>query len=302
MLKHIRIPLSIIILLFSVNVVFADVLYESLLLNSSGGVLNGTSWPSLNDGLIIVDDIVVPQEGWQLDTVSNYFSVLGSPEADSAFFVVFSKDLGNVNPMLYATKVPVTIEIEEFTDSQNGQTRTAYRHDASNLNLILSAGEYWIGLSPIADSYAINWMAWGSYTSNGERPLCYDIMQNAYVGLTFWTGPDQMLKIEGSIANSTDEIIQENPFIQLSQNYPNPFNPSTKISFSLQTSSDVELDIYNSKGQRVSTLFNGYLNNGDHSFVWNGVDDNQNKLSSGVYFYRVKTNHQSIMKKMLLMK
>ena len=52
-------------------------------------------------------------------------------------------------------------------------------------------------------------------------------------------------------------------------NYPNPFNPSTTISFSVaQTSSFVNLEIYNMKGQKVKQLVNGPLSAGRHCVVW----------------------------------
>jgi len=86
-------------------------------------------------------------------------------------------------------------------------------------------------------------------------------------------------------------------------NYPNPFNPTTTISFSvLQTSSFVTLGIYNLKGQKVKTLINETLAAGEHSVVWDGRDENNKSVSSGVYFYRLKTRQQVITKKMLLIK
>jgi len=90
----------------------------------------------------------------------------------------------------------------------------------------------------------------------------------------------------------------------LSGNYPNPFNPTTTISFEISGSSPqkIELTIYNTKGQKVKTLLNENLQSGKHSIVWNGVDDNGKLLSSGVYFYRLKTNSGSQTRKMILMK
>jgi len=84
--------------------------------------------------------------------------------------------------------------------------------------------------------------------------------------------------------------------------YPNPFNPETTISFNLSSPNLTELYIYNQKGQKVKTLFSGNLESGNHKFVWNGQDDNGNSVSSGLYFYRMKSGKYSSTKKMILMK
>ena len=68
-------------------------------------------------------------------------------------------------------------------------------------------------------------------------------------------------------------------------NYPNPFNPETTFRFSIaHTNSYVELSIYNIKGQKVRTLINREMNVGYHNVIWNGKDDNNKNVSSGIYF------------------
>jgi hypothetical protein len=89
---------------------------------------------------------------------------------------------------------------------------------------------------------------------------------------------------------------------ELEGNYPNPFNPSTKISFALSEPGNVTLEVYNIKGEKVKTLFEGELNAQYHSVEWNGKDANQKPVSSGIYFYKMKTANYSAMKKMILMK
>nr|HPR17847.1 choice-of-anchor D domain-containing protein [Candidatus Cloacimonadota bacterium] len=86
------------------------------------------------------------------------------------------------------------------------------------------------------------------------------------------------------------------------QNFPNPFNPSTTINFSLAESGRVKLSIYNMKGERVKTLMNTELVPDNYSVVWNGIDDNGKKVSSGVYMYQFQTKNVNEIKKMLLIK
>lgn len=84
--------------------------------------------------------------------------------------------------------------------------------------------------------------------------------------------------------------------------FPNPFNPSTTISFNLSAKSDVSLNIYNVKGEKVKELVNEVLPAGKHAVVWNGKDDNEKQVSSGVYFYKMKSGNYRKTKKMLLLK
>jgi len=93
----------------------------------------------------------------------------------------------------------------------------------------------------------------------------------------------------------------------MSQNYPNPFNPSTEIKFSVPRAANVKIYIYNSIGKLVKTLANGELSIGNYSVKWNGDDDYNNRVASGVYFYRfiASTPGQPdyvVTKKMMLLK
>ncbi len=86
-------------------------------------------------------------------------------------------------------------------------------------------------------------------------------------------------------------------------NYPNPFNPETTISFKLpDDKTDVELSVYNIKGQRVKTLVNDSFDSGTHSIIWNGTDSSSKKVGSGLYFYKLTTDNKSIIGKMIMMK
>jgi flagellar hook assembly protein FlgD len=64
----------------------------------------------------------------------------------------------------------------------------------------------------------------------------------------------------------------------------------------------VNIEIYNIKGQRVKTLVSEDMEAGNHSLVWNGRDNNNNPVSSGVYFYKMVTGKYTSTKKMILMK
>jgi hypothetical protein len=88
----------------------------------------------------------------------------------------------------------------------------------------------------------------------------------------------------------------------LNQNYPNPFNPTTNISYELQQAQPVVLQVYNTKGQLVKTLVNETQTEGVHNVVWNGDDNSGNSVTSGVYFYKMKSSTFESARKMILMK
>ncbi|MBI9030811.1 T9SS type A sorting domain-containing protein [bacterium] len=90
--------------------------------------------------------------------------------------------------------------------------------------------------------------------------------------------------------------------MSLMQNYPNPFNPETNISFQVPNYGQVRVDIYNIKGQKVKSLVNDRFNAGRHSVVWNGKDDNNKQVASGIYLYKMRSGKYSSTKKMILMK
>ncbi len=85
--------------------------------------------------------------------------------------------------------------------------------------------------------------------------------------------------------------------VELAQNYPNPFNPTTQISFLLQQSEQIRLEVHNSTGQKIREIFNGLKGAGSHTFAFDAGG-----LASGVYYYTLTTPSFSQTKKMLLIK
>lgn len=85
-------------------------------------------------------------------------------------------------------------------------------------------------------------------------------------------------------------------------NYPNPFNPATTIEFNLPVSANCTLKIYNLKGELVKILLAENLDEGLHTLIWDGRDENNRSASSGVYFYRISAREKQITNRMILLK
>lgn len=146
---------------------------------------------------------------------------------------------------------------------------------------------------------------WGNYTYNG------------YVGLypgTVWDSggfPFEKLTVgDGTWVgdwNNAGEPLEEWITVQgdapvpeacsLMQNYPNPFNPTTKMQFALPEAGIVNLKVYNTGGQLVNTLVDGYRNAGWHEVTWDATN-----LTTGLYIYRLEVGGKAFSQKAILVK
>ncbi len=139
---------------------------------------------------------------------------------------------------------------------------------------------------------------------NGSNTV-YSIWHDYRSGNTY----NSIYNLYAQKINVSETGIFENNTIKQSENlfsnYPNPFNPSTTISFNLsnEQNQQVDLSIYNLKGQKVKTfLINPSTDLPVNSVTWNGEDDNGKSVSSGIYFYKLKTGNFEQSKKMLMIK
>ena len=100
---------------------------------------------------------------------------------------------------------------------------------------------------------------------------------------------------------NADEPPLPNEFV-VHQNYPNPFNPTTQIRYVLPKAEHVQIVIYNLYGQAVKTVVSEYQKPGFHSVIWDGTSNEGDRVSSGLYYYKVTAGNDSRTKKMIYMK
>jgi len=116
--------------------------------------------------------------------------------------------------------------------------------------------------------------------------------------------------VEVLIGTAVDDNNTNPALPYLTQNYPNPFNSSTTISFNFsneqnQQNEQTRLDIYNMKGQKVKTfpvILSPESSLGKGSITWNGTNENNNPVPSGIYFYKLSSGEYTSTKKMILMR
>jgi hypothetical protein len=114
------------------------------------------------------------------------------------------------------------------------------------------------------------------------------------------SGNESLPSIEANVLISIVDNISEIPTeYALAQNYPNPFNPVTEIKFKIPKNSFVSLKIYNLLGQEIRSLINENKTPGIYRISWDGRDRYGQLVKSGVYFYHLKSENFSQIKKMI---
>jgi len=134
--------------------------------------------------------------------------------------------------------------------------------------------------------------SWGSYAI-GDGP----VGQNDGGNIKFME-----LSITFALSTGMENPVATPVLSILKQNYPNPFNSETSITVNLPKSGKADLSIYNTKGQLVKTLVNGFVFKGEQKLTWKGTDNYGNVVAGGLYFYKLKCDGKTETRKMMLIK
>ena len=144
----------------------------------------------------------------------------------------------------------------------------------------------------------------GIIDSELQNPI-YTFPDNGNYSVTLYaynsTSSDVIIKENFVVVANLEDQIEVSPS-NLFSPYPNPFNPETNITFYLDANSRAELKINNLKGQFVKKLCNENLEKGLHKFIWDGKDEKNKKVSSGIYFVQLLTSEYQFSKKVILLK
>ncbi|MBN2287879.1 MAG: fibronectin type III domain-containing protein [Candidatus Glassbacteria bacterium] len=190
-----------------------------------------------------------------------------------------------------------------YVEAKRGDTRSA------PLAAVTDDRGYWnVNLANLktAEGLVYEWSA-------GDELRVTAIYRDA--SLTFRTlvtgeSPQNIIRVDdtGTGTASKNEVSRVSlpKAFALGQNFPNPFNPSTTIAFDIPDTREegvsVELNVYNIRGQLVRSLVNDVKKPGHYAIQWNGLNENGEVVSSGVYFYRIKAGEFTSTRKMVLLK
>ena len=136
-----------------------------------------------------------------------------------------------------------------------------------------------------------------------SEPMAVEFQGKIYVmgGKDFQGNVVSEIEIFPASVTSVEDQINPGDFV-LDQNYPNPFNPVTTIKYSLPEASFTQVIVYNSIGEETIKLVNEIKSPGNYTVKWNGETSSGNIAPSGVYFYKLITKNNTIVKKMTLLK
>ncbi len=182
------------------------------------------------------------------------------------------------DPLILATNADAPSgPFGEFTISSDGTSDNAIRVDDEHSGVSYSGGDP------------------GTVFAAGER---LDFVRGVvwYTFSNFKLEPGSFDDI-GMVINTANEEDGLPATFTLDQNYPNPFNPSTQITYSIASSGQVLLEVFDVLGRQVATLVNTNQSVGTHTVTFDATD-----LSSGLYIYRLSSGSKLQTKKMLLMK
>ncbi|MEI6090476.1 MAG: FlgD immunoglobulin-like domain containing protein [bacterium] len=101
---------------------------------------------------------------------------------------------------------------------------------------------------------------------------------------------------------SVNEPNQSLSGLAVTGNYPNPFQEQTNIEFEISSIGNVEVIIYDNRGNQIQKLECTNCQIGKNSLPWNCIDKNNNRVESGTYYYEVRFNSEVLTKKMILVK
>ncbi|MBT3254364.1 MAG: T9SS type A sorting domain-containing protein [Candidatus Marinimicrobia bacterium] len=202
---------------------------------------------------------------------------------DHGLYTNYTADMDIVEGVVYRTFgnsiVPINEDLSLNSARAIGNISGIYSHSVSNNNILIGSSDF---VAP--DLVSI-------LSLDGQELASFN------VGAL----PSQMVYYSPDIV-STDEVIGAPSSFSLGNNYPNPFNPSTSIPFSLQSSGDVRLSIFDINGRIVATLIESHLTAGNYISNWDGTNRQGKAVSSGIYYAILHSNSQSSSIKLNLIK
>ncbi|RLC53723.1 MAG: hypothetical protein DRH79_02830 [Candidatus Cloacimonadota bacterium] len=243
---------------------------------------------------------------------------------------MYSMKCGGLDELSYSNFVYAALvmpEVELATNStvrfhhwmEVGANNNGMTWDGGLIEISVDGGE-WEQVTPVGGYPCVMLNMPTSPFAEGTEVFAGNInWEEVEIDLSEYSGMAQLRFVLGSAGLVTgegwyiDDIyytsptgISDNSIIpvatSLNGNFPNPFNPSTTITYSLSNETNVNIEIYNMKGQKVRTLKNEEQTAGDYNVVWNGKDDSSKSTASGVYFYKMQAGNYQQTKKMILMK
>lgn len=225
-----------------------------------------------------------------------YESALSWEEAD---LVIVDGEVTDINIDL------LPLEEEDGTNAVYGTITDDTGNPISGVSVIIynSFGEN-IGttLTDVSGSYRIENLIGGTYSIKTDKIFYTSANSEIVINEVFGeVESDLLMNPTGATAIEEEYIPNRKAFLKGS--YPNPFNPVTTIDFSVtEDNTPVRISIFNVNGKLIKTLTESEFNKGSYSVNWNGLNQNGEDVTSGIYFSVLDTGNETSKIKMLLIK
>ncbi|MGB5849248.1 MAG: alpha-amylase family glycosyl hydrolase, partial [Ignavibacteriaceae bacterium] len=196
--------------------------------------------------------------------------------------------------------------LRPYTDS-NGLTVVNFSGTSQSVSLDLTNTnlKFTGGFDPGA-TYWVNDLYNGTSTQSlGSDLSDFNVSLSSYGSAVYTISTQEemvFLPVIPPIVSVDDQAADIPEDYNLFQNYPNPFNPSTTIRYSVVEPGNVSIKIYDVLGREIKTLVNEVKTAGAYSSTWNGDNNFGNKVSSGIYLYRMEAGLFVETRKMILLK
>ena len=168
------------------------------------------------------------------------------------------------------------------------------------------AGVLYAGLQPAADSVVFaskdrgkSWYSTGGLNGAFECLCLFQASDGAIYAGTTPNGDVFKYFPQTHVEENHPPLTHQ---YQLAQNFPNPFNSTTVIRFQIARAGRATINVYNVHGQKIKTIADDHFETGWHEIHFDGIDEDKNTLSSGVYLYRMEAVDFTIVKKLLFLK
>jgi len=187
-----------------------------------------------------------------------------------------------------------------FRNPENSTSSLAWDYRAPGLDKYEWTVDLSTTMSSIATKLSLdNFNAiptWYSVTlTDTQTGTVYPLTGNASFDVALTSGAPKTFILTAT--RKTTGVAEGPIAVKLNNVFPNPFNPATTISFDVNKTGKVTLNVYNVSGQLVETLVNATMNAGSHQVVWNAKNH-----SSGVYIVRLISNGLTDTRKITFMK
>lgn len=247
---------------------------------------------------------------WESPTLSGEMGTLYSP-ADSSYSYIYTIDTLARQMRLYSTTT--------FTALYTMSNVRPYEYPAyllpdmngnSSPEVILqyyslpgysvsirdaATGQTLYSWSDATNSYYI----WHVFQSPGNRTLKL-AMRKTNVSTLAASFVVYSLGVSSEVGNSADGVAHSE--FRLAQNYPNPFNPATTIRYTIADAAHVQITVYDADGRLVRAFDCGNQEAGQHEILWNGRNDHNMPVATGVYYYSLTANNATQTKRMILLR